>query len=361
MPEQSTKLAPKNPVLAMIESRKENLMARLPQGMDKSKFFLGIMTAINRSKANAQPGKSLAECDPNSVLLAAFEAAEVGCPLNPSLQLGWLIPYGKEAQFQPSYRFFIQKAYETGDVRAFFAEVTYEGDRLDRQYAPKKNLFHAPGDDNERNRETASGAYALIEFNDGQLDWEYLTAEQVDRHRKHSKQPNSLMWGTFWEEGWRKTPIRVLAKRLPLKSRKLEDLVELVNKDAEADLVIPPDDVVEIPPPRRTEAEPEAENREADRPKEKAEEATTQTQKTGHGSPAEAEKPKAKEKPAQEQEADPLLSAEEQQEIWKFVFGKSISKLDVKKILKQEFNVEDLKDVRRSQRKKLEELINAKF
>src|SRR5277367_6093538 len=115
MTEQATQQAPqtaietKNKVVTFLTARKEALIKRLPQGIDPERFYLGIMTAIQKSQATSKPGQSLADCDPNSVLLAAYDAAEVGCSLSPALAHGWLINYGGQAQFQPSYRFFIQK------------------------------------------------------------------------------------------------------------------------------------------------------------------------------------------------------------------------------------------------------------
>ena len=69
-------------------------------------------------------------------------------------------------------------------------------------------------------------AYAVVEFTSGAIDWEYCDRTLIDRHRKHSRQPDSLMWREFWEEGWRKTPIRILAKRLPLTNPGMERLAE---------------------------------------------------------------------------------------------------------------------------------------
>jgi recombination protein RecT len=233
----STALA-KPGVIDLIRESQSKVKARLPEGMDATKFLYGIATAIQKNPA-------LENCNPDSVLLAAYEAAEVGCSLSPSLALGFLIPYGSTCQFQPSYRFFMQAAYQTGDVKSFFAEVRYKNDKFERQYAPKRNLFHAPGDGD---RGEKIGAYAFIEFADGSTDWEYCDAELIERHRKHSKQPDSMMWTKFAEEGWRKTAIRILAKRIPLKSRGLEKFVEMVNKDAE----------LEVDPPARGAVEVEA-------------------------------------------------------------------------------------------------------
>lgn len=334
-------------VIDKIQVAKPNLIARLPKSIDKERFILGILTAIQKSKANAPAGKSLADCDPNSVLLAAYDAAEVGCSLSPALQLGWLIPYGKEAVFQPSYRFFIQKAYETGEVKTFYAEVVYAGDKFERQFAPKRNLFHAPGD-GERTLKARIGAYALIEFADGTIDWEYLNNEQIDRHRKHSKQPNSMKWVDFWEEGWRITPIRVLAKRLPLKSRAVEELVELVNRDADRELDLDVAQIVEPSIPRRiaeTEKPKEDDTRAAQdlQPKEevtKEQAATSETQPTADNAPSMF---------AADGDPDPYVTPVEIQQFWDKVFQSGWKKNEVLDFVKKTFKADGVKDLRKSQ------------
>jgi recombination protein RecT len=340
-----------DPVVSIIRVGKPNLAARLPKGIDPDRFILGILTAIQKSKANAQPGKSLADCDPNSVLLAAYDAAEIGCSLSPALQLGWIIPYGKEAQFQPSYRFFIQKAYETKEVKTFYAEVVYAGDKIERQFAPKRNLFHAIGD-GERSKNTAIGAYAFIQFNDDTVDWEYMTAEQIGRHQKHSKQPNSLMWTTFWEEAWRKTTVRVLAKRLPLKNRDLEGLVEMVNRDAERDLTIDIDKIVEPSIPRRmSETEKPAEKTAAAESNQPVDEKPKEDQgKTAEAAAAPASAAGA---PAAgsmfDDDKDPYATPAAISEFWDKVFAANWKKNDVMEFLKKTFDVTAVKDLRVSQ------------
>lgn len=221
---------------------KQGIAGRLPAGMDPDKFIFGIMTAV-------QKNPDLLLCDPNSVLLAAYDAAELGINLSPTLALGWLIPYKAVCNFQVSYRGLMQKAHETKAVKSFFAEVVYDGDQFQRQFAPKRNLFHAPGpDESKRIRENAIGAYALIEYIDGTQDWEFLTTEQIERRRRHSKAPDSLMWKTFWEEGYRKTPVRVLWKRIPLMNSRMEQLAEAVERDTEREIDVEPTGKIELEP-----------------------------------------------------------------------------------------------------------------
>ena len=357
-------------VLDRLNTAKGNIQARLPKGIDPDKFVLGIMTAIQKSKANAQPGKSLLDCDPNSVLLAAYDAAEVGCSLSPALQLGWLIPYGKEAQFQPSYRFFIQKAYETGEIKTFYAEVVYETDDFTRQFAPKRNLYHVPSDKGQRDRKNAMGAYALIEFQDGTIDWEYLTAEQIDRHRSHSKQPNSMKWTTFWEEGWRITPIRVLAKRLPLKNRSFEALVEMVNRDSERDLVIPTDEIMEPSAPKRlsektstgnvssieeVKQEPKQETKQESKQEPKAQEAKAEPETKQAETKTEAPKNGSM---FPEGEGDPFVTPADVSRIWQQAFAAGHKKAEVLALLKEHFKVDGPKDLRPTQIEKVLEMVS---
>lgn len=229
-PSSSTAMERKPAVLHAIERATKQITGRLPAGMTPDKFMYGLITCVQKNPA-------LLNCEQASVLLAAYEAAELGISLSPTLQLGYLIPYGQKAQFQVSYRGMVQKAYESGAVTSFFAEVVYANDRFERQFAPKRNVFHAPADGD---RGTAIGAYALVEFKDGHIEFEYLTAEQIATHKKQSKQQNSLMWTQFWEEAWRKTAIRVLSKRLPLANPGFEKLVEVINTEAERELDVTP-------------------------------------------------------------------------------------------------------------------------
>src|SRR5579872_6347279 len=68
-----------------------------------------------------------------------------------------------------------------------------------------------------------------------------MTKADIEKHRQHSKQPNSLMWKDFWSEGARKTTVRALSKRLPQTNPAMERLAEIIEKDAQqdADPIIP--------------------------------------------------------------------------------------------------------------------------
>jgi recombination protein RecT len=123
------------------------------------------------------------------------------------------------------------------------AEVVHQRDKFERQYAPKRNLVHAPA---EGDRGEEIGAYALVEFKDGMVDWEFCDKALIERHRKHSKQPDSLMWTKFHEEAWKKTAIRILAKRLPLSNPGMETLAEVIERDARREMEPEPSGRLEL-------------------------------------------------------------------------------------------------------------------
>lgn len=229
-------IAMKSPVVDAIEKAKGQFGGRLPEGMTQERFVYGLMTSVQKNPA-------LLRCNPSSVILAAYEAAECGCDLSPSKALGWLIPYQDACQFQPSWRFFVQKAYVSGIVKAFNAEVVYVNDKFKIIFAPVRTVIHEPA---TGDRGKPVGAYALIQFLNDAIDFEYMTLQEIEIHRQHSKQPNSLMWKDFWNEGARKTAIRVLSKRLPQTNPAMERLAELVQKDADEDLDIPPAGALEL-------------------------------------------------------------------------------------------------------------------
>ena len=236
----------KSPVMEAIQQARPQFEGRLPAGMTVDRFMLGLSTVV-------QKNPDLLLCDKGSLLLAAYEAAELGINLSPTLQYGYIIPYRVKndkgevikvlAQFQMGYRGMVQKSYETGAFKAFFAEVVYEHDKFSREFAPKRILKHSPADGD---RGKPIGAYAMVEIGDNYFDFEYLTEEQIQRHRNCSKAPNSLMWKTFFEEAWRKSAIRVLNKRIPATNPSIEKFAEAVERDALNDLEPEPHGALEL-------------------------------------------------------------------------------------------------------------------
>jgi len=236
----------KRPVVEFIQELAPGIAKRLPPTMNATRYLMAAATLV-------QNNPDLLECEPLSLQLGIYQAAELGVSLSPSLGLAFLIPYKDKAdqkpkaQFQIGWRGLVQLGYQSGCLKTFYAESVFGKDKFERQYAPKRNLFHPPADGD---RGELVGAYALVEFLSGVIDWEFCDKALIERHRKHSKFPNSLMWSHFYEEAARKTAIRILAKRLPLSNPGMEVLAEAAAHDQEVELEAAPAGRLELDEPQ---------------------------------------------------------------------------------------------------------------
>ena len=52
------------------------------------------------------------------------------------------------------------------------------------------------------------GSYAIIKLTNGEVLRDVLDLRDIEKARQQSKQPNGLMWGTFWDEAAKKTALR---------------------------------------------------------------------------------------------------------------------------------------------------------
>lgn len=260
-------------------SQQNAVQEREQQGLQQYKSFHQLLTgdAVQPQIANALPNHLTAErfirvaltamsrnadllvCDQRSVIGSLVQAAELGLEVNTPLGHAYLIPYWnsktkrKEAQLQIGYRGFIALARRSGDISTIAAEVVYENDHFDIELGTNRGIKHKPNL-NPANRGTKIGVYATVQFKDGTIDFEYMTAEQVAAVQSRSKSGESGPWKTDEEEMWRKTPIRRLSKRLPLA---IED-ADLLTKAAAIDeyndkgfggSFLPPAEIPDAPAP----------------------------------------------------------------------------------------------------------------
>src|SRR5262249_34856302 len=119
--------------------------------------------------------------------------------------------------------------------------VVHEHDDFEVTYGLEMNLRHKP---DFAKPGKAIGAYAVCLFKDGEVDFEFMSVQQIEGIRERSKAKDSGPWKTDWSEMARKTVIRRLAKRLPVDS----DIARVVERiDEEYDfkptgLAATPDD-----------------------------------------------------------------------------------------------------------------------
>lgn len=72
--------------------------------------------------------RQLQECEPNSVIAAALEAATLDLPVTPALGLAHIIAYGRQAHFQPGWRAYVQLAHRTNQYVKLNVTEVYAGE-----------------------------------------------------------------------------------------------------------------------------------------------------------------------------------------------------------------------------------------
>lgn len=211
----------RNAVMIALDGNAKGYETMLPSTISAEKFIRICKTAISKTPA-------LLECTKPSLYLAVEEAARDGLVIDgkeaalvsfsTKKTINGKDVWVKEAKYMPMVGGLMKLARNTGLVTTPIAEVFYKNDLFEFwTINGALHLKHAPtilGDRGE-----AIGVYATCQIiKTGECVAEVLTAEQVSRVRAASKVPGSLMWTTFWEEGWKKSAIRRMFKRLPRSS-----------------------------------------------------------------------------------------------------------------------------------------------
>jgi|3_EtaG_2_1085321.scaffolds.fasta_scaffold02708_5 recombination protein RecT len=209
----------------LLDKSKDQLKMAIPRHMSVDRLLRIAMTSI-------QTNYRLLECDPKSLLSCVMQAAQLGLEPDGVLGRAYLIPYKVKgritAQLQIGYRGFIDLAYRSGQVKGFFAHNVHENDEFDFSYGLAPKLTHVPA---QGNRGDLIASYAVVRIKDADPDFEVMWRSDLEKIRQSSKASNDGPWKTHFEEMCRKTPIRRLAKRVPLSS----EFMRAANIDDYAD------------------------------------------------------------------------------------------------------------------------------
>lgn len=188
----------------MDRSRKE-IMAALPKHVTPDR-----MMRIALTEARKTP--KLLECDQASFLGAVIQAAQLG--LEPGGALGhcWLIPYGREVNFQVGYRGMIDLAMRSEKVSHISARAVYAGDEFTYEFGLNETLTHKPCEEPGE----LTYVYCVLHLKNGFKMFDVMTMAQVEKVRKSSKTGGNGPWVTHFEEMAKKSVIRRLFKYMPV-------------------------------------------------------------------------------------------------------------------------------------------------
>lgn len=216
---------------ALLDWAKPSIAMALPRHLTPERMIRVAVTAIQRTP-------KLLECTQLSLVSAVVEASELGLELSNVLGRCYLVPYQNhgvlEAQLQIGYRGYIALAYRTGEVEYFNGGSVREGDVFDYEKGTDQFLKHKPrGTDENR---PFTHFYSCFRLVNGGKDFIVMTKAAVDAHRQRYSRDTrkDSAWNTSYEAMAIKTPIRKLAKTVPLSTDLVTRALEVDDRNMEA-------------------------------------------------------------------------------------------------------------------------------
>src|SRR6516164_2428625 len=196
----------------------------IPNNLDPRHLVALAVTLIKSSPL-------LAQCTPISLMACVISSAQLGLELDRMLGHAYLLPFKNAATriytatLVVGYRGFAHLMYQSGAVSSVSAEIVRPGDFFEVQFGSKRELKHIPKINNraEDHHENWLGAYAVAHMITNRSEFDFMDRVHIEGSRARSqswraykKDGRESPWNTDAEEMWRKTPIRRLAKRMPV-------------------------------------------------------------------------------------------------------------------------------------------------
>lgn len=211
-----TTIAEKKPktIFDIIQAGAKQFATALPKHINTDRFVRIAITTIRQNP-------KLAQCSQESLLGALMVSAQLG--LEPgTLGQCYLIPYGRECQFQIGYKGMIELLRRSGQLKDIYAYSVYENDDFEITYGLDRNLIHKP---NLENKGNFLGCYCVAILKDDTRAFEYMTKEEIEAHaKKFSKTFGNGPWKTDFEAMSHKTVVKKMLKWLPLSVEFLENI-----------------------------------------------------------------------------------------------------------------------------------------
>lgn len=182
----------------------------------------------------------LQQCTAGSILGAMMVCAQLDLEPNTPSGLAYLIPYGRECQFQVGYKGLLQLMYRSGAIASFNADVVYRGE-LERGLFRYTSGIH-PNIEHEidlLDNSARSGdpkdivaAYAAVTLKSGEPVMRLVTKKEIDQARAQGGR-NSPAWRDHYAAMAIKTAIKRLAQWLP--QTKMDEAFAAEDKYIEAE------------------------------------------------------------------------------------------------------------------------------
>jgi recombination protein RecT len=203
-----------------LANMKKQFESLLPKTVPADRFMRTAVMAIENNPS------LLEKCDRASLYTACKLAAQDGLVIDG--REAAVVPFKGQAKYMPMVTGIIKRARNSGDIASITPAIVYENDEFSIDYGAEQPLVHKMFMGGDRGK--AIGAHCVVRYKGGGMDFEWMTEDEIMEVKKCSKQQTSLQWTTFWTEGWKKTVIRRLFKRVPMSSE-LDRVITSVDDD----------------------------------------------------------------------------------------------------------------------------------
>lgn len=212
-------VTPEQTLNALLKRMGPEIQRALPKHMDADRIARIALTAVRTTP-------KLLDCEQTSFLAAIMQSAQLGVEPNTGLGQAYLIPYGKNVQFQLGYKGLIDLAVRSGQYKAIYAHEVYANDEFEFQYGLNKDLIHKPASNPEGE---PIGYYAVYHLKNGGFDFVFWTKERIDQHAQKFSQAVQKGWTSPWKTNFdamaKKTVLKEVLKYAP-KSIELQKTIE---------------------------------------------------------------------------------------------------------------------------------------
>lgn len=187
----------------------EKQVEALPNNFNKARFVQNCMTVL-------QDGKSdFANCNPQSVVRTLLKGAFMGLDFYNAEC--YAIPYKGEVSFQTDYKGEkkLVKKYSIRKIKDLYAKLVREGDDFTEKIVDgQQSIDFAP---KTFNNGRIIGAFAVVLYEDGGMDYETMSVEEINETRDNfSKAKTGSAWTNSYGEMCKKTVLRRLCKHIEI-------------------------------------------------------------------------------------------------------------------------------------------------
>lgn len=251
---QVKKASPSKGMEQLLTKMGGQIQKALPSMVSSERFQRVALTAFSNNT-------KLQQCDPMSFIAAMMQSAQLGLEPNTPLGQAYLIPYGKQVQFQIGYKGLLELAQRSGKIKTLYAHEVRENDTFDIDYGLNQTLTHKPL--LKGNRGEVIGYYAVYHLDTGGNSFIFMTKDEVLEHAKRfSKTYNSGPWQTDFDAMAKKTVIKQLLKYAPLsiELQRATSMDETIKTEISDDMSLVQDEGIEAEFTELTDEGAEVEN-----------------------------------------------------------------------------------------------------